>query len=147
PMASCEAPLKPNQPSQRMNVPSVASGMDEPGSGWTAPSGPYLPLRAPSTSAPASAAQPPTEWTMVEPAKSEKPMASSQPWPHFHDPVTGYMKPVRMTVKSRNGHSLMRSASVPETMEAAVATKTIWKNQSEATEESPSLAVPEAGQP
>ena len=28
----------------------------------------------------------------------------------------------------------MRSASVPETMEAAVATNTIWKNQSDMTE-------------
>ena len=44
------------------------------------------------------------------------------------------MKPVRTTVKIRKGHSLMRSASVPETIEAAVATNTIWKNQSEATE-------------
>lgn len=31
PIASCEAPLKPNQPSHRMNVPSVASGMLDPG--------------------------------------------------------------------------------------------------------------------
>jgi hypothetical protein len=29
---------------------------------------------------------------------------------------------------------LMRSASVPETIEAVVAQNTIWKNQSEATE-------------
>ncbi len=44
------------------------------------------------------------------------------------------MKPVRMTVKIRNGHSLMRSASVPETIEAVVAQKTIWKYQSDAVE-------------
>ena len=35
-------------------------------------------------------------------------------------------------MKIRNGHSLMRSASVPETIEAVVAQNTIWKNQSEA---------------
>ena len=44
------------------------------------------------------------------------------------------MKPVRTVTKSRNGPILMRSATVPETIEAAVATKTIWKNQSEAVE-------------
>jgi hypothetical protein len=37
-----------------------------------------------------------------------------------------------MAVKIRNGHSLMRSASVPDTIEAVVAQNTIWKNQSEA---------------
>ena len=41
------------------------------------------------------------------------------------------MKPVRTTTKIRNGHSLIRSAKVPETIEAAVATNTIWKNQSD----------------
>ena len=44
------------------------------------------------------------------------------------------MKPVRIAVKIMNGHSLMRSASVPETIEAAVATNTIWKYQSEPAE-------------
>ena len=43
------------------------------------------------------------------------------------------MTAVSATTKIRNGHSLMRSARVPEIMEAAVATNTIWKNQSEAT--------------
>ena len=42
--------------------------------------------------------------------------------------------PVSATTKIRKGQTLMRSASVPETMEAAVATKTIWKNQSDMTE-------------
>ena len=32
------------------------------------------------------------------------------------------------------GQVLMRSASVPETIDAAVATKTIWKNQSDIEE-------------
>ena len=60
PMASCDAPLKPNQPSQRMKTPSVASGIFDPGIGTTLPST-YLPLRAPSISAPIRAAQPPVE--------------------------------------------------------------------------------------
>ena len=33
PSASCDAPLNPNQPSHSTNVPSVASGRLEPGSG------------------------------------------------------------------------------------------------------------------
>lgn len=43
------------------------------------------------------------------------------------------MKPVNTTVNSRKGQILMRSASVPETIEAAAPQDTIWKNQSEAT--------------
>ncbi len=44
------------------------------------------------------------------------------------------MTAVSTRVKAKNGHSLTRSASAPETMDAAVATKTIWKNQSDITE-------------
>src|SRR5919106_4752416 len=89
PSASCEPPLKPNQPSHRMKVPIVARGSDEPSIGLTSPFGPYLPLRAPNRSAPASAAQPPTECTRVDPAKSEKPISLSQPPPHCQEPVIG----------------------------------------------------------
>ena len=32
----------------------------------------------------------------------------------------------------KNGHTRRRSASVPDTIEAVVATNTIWKNQSDA---------------
>ena len=45
PWQSCEPPLKPNQPSHRMNVPSVASVRFEPGKALTEPSLPYLPMR------------------------------------------------------------------------------------------------------
>ena len=38
---------------------------------------------------------------------------------------------VRISTKSRNDQSLIRSAIAPETIEAVVATKTIWKNQSD----------------
>jgi hypothetical protein len=34
-------------------------------------------------------AQPPTECTSVEPAKSWKPMSFSQPPPHFQEPTIG----------------------------------------------------------
>ena len=36
-------------------------------------------------------------------------------------------------MKTMNGQNRMRSANVPETIDAAVATKTIWKNQSDMT--------------
>ena len=38
---------------------------------------------------------------------------------------------VNTVVKARNDHSFTRSASAPDTTEADVATKTIWKNQSD----------------
>ena len=59
PIASCEAPLKPNQPIHRMKVPSVASARLLPGIGCIRPSVRYLPRRGPRTMAPASAAKPP----------------------------------------------------------------------------------------
>ena len=44
------------------------------------------------------------------------------------------MMALKNTTKIKNGHTLIRSAKVPETIDAAVATKTIWKNQSDITE-------------
>ena len=41
---------------------------------------------------------------------------------------------VRTRVNRKNDHIFTRSASAPDTMDAAVATKTIWKNQSDITE-------------
>ena len=67
---SVDAALKPNQPNSRMNVPSMAIGMWWPGSARGVPSLANLPMRGPSTMAPASAATPPTVWTTPEPAKS-----------------------------------------------------------------------------
>ena len=67
---STEPPLKPNQPSHSRKTPMVASGILLGRIGRTRPSGVYLPMRGPSRMAPASAPQPPTEWTIVEPAKS-----------------------------------------------------------------------------
>ena len=65
-----EAALKPNQPNSRMNVPSMAIGMWWPGRARGVPSAPNLPMRGPSTLAPARAATPPTAWTTPLPAKS-----------------------------------------------------------------------------
>ena len=36
---------------------------------------------------------------------------------------------VSTAMKTKNDHSLIRSARAPETIEAVVATNTIWKNQ------------------
>ena len=68
--AKVEAALKPNQPNRRMNVPSMAIGMWWPGSARGVPSLANLPMRGPSTRAPASAATPPIRCTTPEPAKS-----------------------------------------------------------------------------
>ena len=70
---SCDPPLKPNQPSQRMKTPSVTAMVLEGGVGLALPSRPNLPSLGPTTSMPASAAQPPVLCTMVEPAKSWNP--------------------------------------------------------------------------
>ena len=40
---------------------------------------------------------------------------------------------VRIAVNTKNDHILTRSARAPETIDAAVATNTIWKNQSDMT--------------
>ena len=68
--ANVEAALKPNQPNSRMNVPSMAIGMWWPGRARGVPSLAYLPMRGPSTIAPARPATPPTACTTPEPAKS-----------------------------------------------------------------------------
>src|SRR3990172_13005342 len=73
--------LKPNQPNHSTKTPSVANAMLWPGSGSTLPSLLYLPMRGPSAMAPANAAQPPTECTTVEPAKSNMPSFAAQPPP------------------------------------------------------------------
>ena len=44
------------------------------------------------------------------------------------------MKPVMTTAKARKAKSFIRSATAPETMDIAVATKTTWKKKSEAPE-------------
>ena len=89
PSANCEPPLKPNQPNQRMKTPRVTTRMFEGGVGRTLPSRPNLPRRGPMTTRPASAAQPPVLWTMVEPAKSMNPRSASQPPPQVHAPMRG----------------------------------------------------------
>ena len=44
------------------------------------------------------------------------------------------MTAVRTAMKRKKDQSFTRSASVPETIEAVVATNTIWKNQSDIVE-------------
>ncbi len=76
PPASVEPALKPNQPNARMKVPATAIGMLWPGIALGVPSFVNLPIRGPSTIAPASAATPPTMCTTPEPAKSTWPLPS-----------------------------------------------------------------------
>ncbi len=89
PRASWEPPLNPNQPIQRMKTPRVTIGTLDGGVALTLPSERNLPRRAPTMMIPASAAQPPVEWTIVEPAKSWKPRSKSQPSPQVQAPTIG----------------------------------------------------------
>ena len=73
PSLSTEPPLKPNQPIHKISVPSAAKGKLAPGIARISPLGPYLPLRAPNSKTPDSAAAAPAIWTIPEPAKSENP--------------------------------------------------------------------------
>ena len=68
--ANCDPGLNPNHPNQRINTPSAATVRLCPGIALDLPSLPYLPIRGPRIAAPTKAIQPPTEWTIVEPAKS-----------------------------------------------------------------------------
>ena len=72
-----------------MKTPRVTEGMFEGVVGLALPSARNFPRRAPTTMAPARAAHPPVEWTMVDPAKSWKPSSASQPPPHVQAPTTG----------------------------------------------------------
>ncbi len=89
---STEPPLNPNQPSQSRNTPIVTSGMLCPMIGLMLPPLTYLPIRGPRMITPARAPQPPTECTSVEPAKSWKSRAASQPPPQFQEPTMGYTR-------------------------------------------------------
>ena len=89
PSASCEPPLKPNQPIQRMNTPRVTIGTFEGGVTLTLPSERNLLRLAPTMMMPASAAHPPVECTIVEPAKSWNPSSFSQPPPQVQAPTIG----------------------------------------------------------
>jgi hypothetical protein len=86
-----EPPLKPNQPSQRIRTPRPNSGMLWPGIARGLPSGPYLPLRGPSSRRQASAAVAPVRWTTEEPAKSctPEPTLESRPPPHAMWAISG----------------------------------------------------------
>ena len=64
--------LKPNQPNQSTRQPMKAAIMLCPGRACTFPVDEYLPMRGPRIRAPVRAAQPPTECTAEQPAKSQK---------------------------------------------------------------------------
>ena len=61
PRASCDPPLNPNHPNQRIKVPRQAKGIFAPAIGVIFPSEPYLPALGPRIKHPVKAAHPPTE--------------------------------------------------------------------------------------
>ena len=94
---SVEPGLNPNQPSHRISTPRPTSGMEWPGIARGLPSGPYLPIRGPSSSSTARAPVAPARWTTVEPAKSCIPtFACSQPPPKIQWLTIGYRTDEKM---------------------------------------------------
>src|SRR3989338_3645510 len=81
--------LNPNHPSQSTMAPISASDILCPGIALIRPLGPNFPKRGPRIMAPVRAAQPPTECTTVDPAKSQKPDFASQPPPQIQCPMVG----------------------------------------------------------
>ena len=80
------APLKPYQPSQRINTPRAAITRLWPGKALTFITLPFLslsnlPILGPNIQAPIRAQIPPTMWIQVEPAKSWKPICARNPPP------------------------------------------------------------------
>ena len=71
-------PLKPNQPNHNISVPSTASGKLDPVN-FPLFASEYLPILGPKIKIPDKAIQPPTEWTIVLPAKSTNHNAASHP--------------------------------------------------------------------
>jgi hypothetical protein len=91
-LSNVEPPLKPNQPIHRITTPRPTSGIEWPGIARALPSGPYLPLRAPSSSSAASAPTAPVRWTTDEPAKSMTglpPTSDSRPPPQTACAISG----------------------------------------------------------
>ena len=71
-------PLNPNHPNQRIKVPRTAKGKLDP---VNLPlfAFEYLPILGPNIKTAESAIHPPTEWTIVLPAKSINPLVLNQP--------------------------------------------------------------------
>ena len=64
PIANCDPPLNPNQPSHRINTPIVTNGIEDAANGLTGVAPPdfeNLPILGPKMLAPANAAAPPVE--------------------------------------------------------------------------------------
>ena len=87
-VSDAAAPLKPYQQNHRMKVPMAARGMLWPRMARDLPFPSYLPMRAPSRTAPISPEMPPTMWMTADPAKSMKPIRASQPWAFHTQPAS-----------------------------------------------------------
>src|SRR5881396_2096933 len=104
-----------------MKQPRTPIGMLWPGIGFAVPSLLYLPIRGPSTIAPASAVTPPTMCTTDEPAKSTWPCPrpkflpswASQPPPHTQLAKIGYENIEMKNAKTTNDENFQRSAIAP----------------------------------
>ena len=71
-------PLKPNHPNHKMSVPKTASGKLDPVN-LPLLASEYLPILGPKIKTADNAIHPPTEWTIVLPAKSTNPISVNHP--------------------------------------------------------------------
>src|SRR5690606_16163704 len=124
-IANSDPPLNPNHPIQSINTPNAPYIILCPGMALEFPSV-YFPSLGPTIEAITSAAQPPTAWTTVEPAKSTNPRLVNQPSPcQTQCPEIGYINVVMMNEKNIYDENLVRSATAPETIVEAVAQNTV----------------------
>ena len=61
-----------------------------------------MPNLGPRMIAPTRPEIPPVRWTIPDPAKSEYPIAVSQPLPHVHATITGYIHAATKNAKTKN---------------------------------------------
>jgi hypothetical protein len=133
PMASCEPPLKPNQPSHRMNVPSVASGMV--GARHRVDLAVLVLAQARAEDDGAGQSCPATDGVhdggACEVGEAHLGEPAAAPLPGGRDRVD---EAGQDDGEDQERPQLDALGQVPDTIEAVAAQNTIWKNQSDPVE-------------
>src|SRR4051812_48106243 len=120
--ASADPALKPNQPNQRMPVPSNVNGSECGGM-----ASPGQPRRFPRTITTASAATPALMWTTVPPAKSRAPRLNNQPVGLNTQCATGeYTSTIQTPRNTTQPANFIRSAVAPVINAGVITANIIW---------------------
>src|SRR4051795_1375302 len=129
-------PLKPNQPNHSSPAPTRTYTALWGRIAWRPQS-----LRAPTTSAAASAEKPEPISTGTPPAKSSVPCACNQPPPNAQCASTAYTSTDHSAAKARKGPKAIRSTTAPDTSAVVTMQNVAWK----AMKTSCGMAVPARG--